>query len=229
MDPTKYRQFFQSKLELARFLVQEKGDQAEPDAEILLCCAISGLATILWPGLYIDRQRFVQLLIDFTNYSAGLQLISTPVLASQLQASGDTSSAIILSNRFFPGHHSEEIEPAEADQDESVVAAVINILDSKTIRRASYASIIYTDLRCALIHSYSISPHITTFNLFGDQTKPSYTNMTFEDGHSQRLLHLPFKYLCNILMDIAEAVFTFWESTPQWEKPKPSSWWCDGQ
>ena len=94
MDPTIYRQFFNSKLEIARFLVKERGDKAEPDAEILLCCAISGLAAILWPGRRIDRQRFVQLLIDFCPSRANLTLISTPVLASQLMNSKEVSKLI---------------------------------------------------------------------------------------------------------------------------------------
>jgi|SRR5271157_4629059 len=228
MDPIRYQQFFRSKLELAKFLVVEKGDQAELDAEILLCCAISGLAAILWPGTGIDRQRFIEFLVEYSQSTSNLQLISTPVLASQLRDMGDTSSAIHLSRKFFPGNPSEEIKPMQVDQGETMVVATLSSVDLKVIRRASYASIIYNDLRCALVHEYSISPYITNFNLFGTHATLSYTNMTLEDGQSRRLLHIPFQYLADVLDGTAQAVFAYWSKSSQWERPRPALWWTDG-
>lgn len=228
MDTKRFREFFHSKLELGRFLIKEMGVQAEPDAEIILCCALSGLASILWPGTGIDRQRFIQLLVDFSQPSANLQLISLPVLASQLRDQGDVSSAINLKAKFFPGHPSEFINPNVVDQDEAIVSSFINYLDLKTIRRSSYASIIYTDLRCALVHEYSLSPNMTYFNLFDIHDSPSYLHMNFEDGRTRMLLHLPFDYLANTLINITDALFTYWSTSSLLEKPRPVSWWVDG-
>ena len=228
MDTKRFREFFQSKIELGRLVVQGMGSQAEPDAEIILCCALSGLAAFLWPGPGIDRQRFIQLLIDFSQPSANLRLISLPVLASQLRDQGDVSSAINLKAKFFPGHPTEFLDPNVVDQDEAIVSSFLNSLDLKTIRRASYASIIYTDLRCALVHEYSLSPNMTSFNLFDIHNAPSYLHMNFEDGQTRMLLHLPFGYLADALNNITEALFTYWSTSSLLEKPPPLSWWVDG-
>jgi hypothetical protein len=229
MNSSKYRQFFQSKLELARFLVLERGDEAEPDAEILLCCAISGLASILWPGKHIDKQRFVQLLVEFSPPKANLQKISTPVLASKLKDDEDVSTANELSNKYYPHQPKEILDPMKVDQDESVVSEAFKSLGLKTIRRASYASIIYTDLRCALIHEYRNSPYIAPFNMFEIPKKPYYVNMTFEDGRVRHLLYIPFSYLADILDSTTDALFSYWSESSEWEKPQPTSWWIDGK
>lgn len=223
-----FREFFQSKLELGQFLISEKGNLAEPDAEIIICCAISGLAAILWPDTGIDRQRFIQLLIDFSQPSTNLRHISIPKLASQLRDQGDTSSAITLKDKFFPGHPSEFLDPRVVDHDEATVSSFLNFLDLKTIRRASYASIIYTDLRCALVHEYRLSDNMTSINLFGIHNAPSYLHMNFEDGQTRMQLHLPFEYLANALSNITEALFTYWSTSSSLVKPRPLSWWADG-
>jgi hypothetical protein len=227
MNPAKYRQFFQSKLEIARFLIHERGNEAEPDAEILLCCAFSGLAAILWPGRNIDKQRFVQLLVEFSTSKANLQLISTPVLASKLKDDEDVSTANELSKKFYPHQPKEILNPRKVDQDESVVSEAFKSLGLKTIRRASYASIIYQDLRCALIHEYNNSPYIMPLNMF-DSDKPYYMNMTFDDGRVRHLLHIPFDYLADTLDSTTDALFTYWSESSEWEKPQPISWWIDG-
>lgn len=57
METKYFQKWLSSKLELAALLVEEKGEEAEPDSQILLCCAISAFAAVLWPGIGLDRQR----------------------------------------------------------------------------------------------------------------------------------------------------------------------------
>ena len=52
--------------------------------------------------------------------------------------------------------------------------------------------------------------------------------MTFEDGQTGRLLHLPFFYLADVLDSVAEALFAYWNKASQWEKLQPLVWWADG-
>ncbi len=131
MDTTNYSQFFERRLELARWIVTDKGKEFEADAEIILCSAIGALASKLWPGTGIDRQRFTELLVNFSSSEVDLRIISTPVLAWQLRSHGDRSSADDLANHFFPGHPKEVLEPTIVDQDESVIITAFNHLDKK--------------------------------------------------------------------------------------------------
>lgn len=227
MDTTNYSQFFEQRLELARWIVTDKGKDFEADAEIILCSAIGALASKLWPGTGIDRQRFTELLVNFSSSKVDLRIISTPVLAWQLRSHGDLSSAIDVAKHFFPGHPKEVLEPTVVDQDESVIITAFNHLDKKTIRQASYASIIYRDLRCGLIHEYDISEPITPVNLFEIYNSPSYLNMSYANGQNRRLLHIPFEFLVNVLSSITESLFTYWSIATKWEKPHPSNWWVD--
>lgn len=50
------------------------------DAEIILCCANSGLAAKFWPGKGIDHTRFVQLLIYFSSHKFMAENISVLLL-----------------------------------------------------------------------------------------------------------------------------------------------------
>lgn len=228
MNTTYYRQWLQSKLELARFLIDSKGEEAEADAQILLCCAMSAFAATLWPGDRIDRRRFIQLLIEFSLPAANMDFISTPVLANQLYDKNDVSSAAILRRKFFDVHPTQELKTKDVDRPEAEVAALLPTTESKTIRGASYATIVYTDLRCALIHEYSLSPNMTSFNLFGFSDAPSYVNMKLINGQQRRLLHFPYNYIADVLTSTAEALFAYWETVSAWDKAQPAKWWADG-
>jgi hypothetical protein len=228
METRGYRRFFETRCELARWIIIEKGKGFEADAEIILCCALGALATKLWPGLRIDRQRFTQLLIDFSPTQFNLKLISTPVLAWQLRDQGDTSTSINLATHFFPGHPTEDLQPALVDQEDTVVFAAFPHLDRKSIRRASYASVIYSDLRSGLVHEYDFSGPITSMALSDKISRPSYLNITYEDGQTRRLLHLPFEFILTVLSAVAESLLSYWENASEYEKSRPPSWWVDG-
>lgn len=229
METIYFQKWLNSKLELATLLVEEKGEEAEPDAQILLCCAISGFAAVLWPGTGLDRQRFIQLLIEFSPIHERLKRISTPVLASNLRNSKNSKSAKVLSDKYFPGHPTEMLDPEQVDRPESEIISIFPSLKLKKIRKASYASIIYTDLRCALVHEYSLSPNLTDFNLFGNTDTPTYVNIQTIAGQRRRVLHLPINYIKTILKETADNLFEYWASSTSWTKPIPSSWWADGK
>jgi hypothetical protein len=228
MDTSNYRRFFNETRELAQWIVAEKNAKRfEADAEIILCCALGALATKLWPGRGIDQRRFVQLLVDFGKPETNLVLISTPALYWQLREGGDVTSAIHLANHFYPGDPKQTLSPIRVDRDETEILTAFQQLDLKLIRRASYASIIYNDLRCGLVHEYDISAPMTSFDFNENRTTPSYFNITDELDQTRTLLHLPFVFIVDTLDRIAESLFNYWDTASHWEQAVPVRWWID--
>ena len=59
-------EWFDSKLAIADHLAKRNDPPAEFEAEIILCCALGALSSLVWPGKGTDKKRFVQFLVDFS-------------------------------------------------------------------------------------------------------------------------------------------------------------------
>ncbi len=79
MDTTRDREEFRHRLRVADLVADTQISDAKLDAEIVLCCAFSALASQIWPGEGKDKQRFVQLLVEL---APATMKISVPALAS---------------------------------------------------------------------------------------------------------------------------------------------------
>ena len=251
MNTTRFREWYWGKVRVADQLVSKHGSTAESDAEILLCCANSALAAMMWPGDTIDKFRFTQFLIDFVPQTAGVQRISIPVLVAKLRDNGDTASVQALINEFYPQSDGRILTGDEIDQPETAVITLLPNLSLRDVRESSYAGIIYTDLRCGLVHEYKVSTYLSSFRMSDKQNVPSYVNMLVEpdEGEINRIvrqfgisrsqarsaisktvrhLYFPYLYIRNILKDAAEAAFDHWDTASSWKRPRPSSWWIRG-
>lgn len=252
MDTTRVREWHQSRLEIADAIVETFGDEGQFDAEILLCCAMGALASRMWPGRGIDRVRYVQLLADFAPDLAEVKRISVPLLHKKLKAMGNTASANVLESRFLAGLEGRVLTGPEIDQSEQTLTALLPSVSMGFLRQASYAAIMYADLRCGLVHEYSLSPSMIEFGLSRRQDVPIYINMMCtvdldneavisgelsDEGlewellrsNSTRLLYLPYQYVRRLSSCIAQAVFDYWDKASEWCRPIPESWWIGGK
>ena len=250
MKTASYRRWFDHRIRLAESLVSDQECNAEPDAEILLCCAASALAAIMWPGFRLDRQRFTQFLVDFAPDSSAVQQISIPLLVAQRRAANDANSAQILRDKFYPSS-GKVVVGSEIDQPETAVRKLLPSLPLCSVRKASYAGIIYTDLRCGLVHEYKLSADLTAVPMSSRTDEPSYSNILlapdevvvervmkqfgisrasaqYAVAKTVRHLHFPFDYLCTMARGVADAAFGFWDTASSWDQPCPSSWWISG-
>lgn len=236
MDTTDFREWYASKVEIADQIIKSHERQGEPDAEILLCCANSALAAQMWPGEGIDKKRFVQFLVQFSDASLSLQRISIPLLANRLEAKGDLDTAIKVRRTFLP------VMPimlnGDVDKDEETVRMEFPSLTRKEIRSCSYASSIYVDLRSGLVHEYQLSSHLIPYTLSDRTDIPSYVNLRdttldpttgsiIVGGETRRYLHFPYQYIRKALASSAESAFRHWDTCTPWNQPEPQSWWVE--
>lgn len=251
MNITRYREWFSERLASAQLLIDQIGDSATSDAEILLCCATSALAAQRWPGRRIDRARFVQLLVELTSPSYAITSVSTPILASRLRLAGDVDGAIKMREAFFPGADELILRGRGVDRHEADIMEIFPDLDITLIRAQSYASLIYTGLRSHLVHEYRFSGILSSFSHAGEDTFPNYTNITLDPNPGQisdlaeelqasestikswvsgsiRQLHFPYPYLRDAMGSTAEHAFRAWDGLAKWEVARPGNWWVDG-
>lgn len=271
METRIFREWFQERINVADEIVSQHGSKAESDAEIILCCAISALAATVWPGKGIDRKRYIQLLIEFTPPKFDVQKISVIHLVSSLQDKAQLDAAnILISARFkselaylskspmtygyldgeplYAGTLSPIFDPAEVDLDEVEAFELIPKFEKSEIRRSSYASIIYSELRSGLVHEYELFPNLASRGWPGKEDQLCYINflkLPKEDAVSdvakrcgiseeqarnalsrtERRLYFPYSFIRNLIKETAESVFVYWESAEEFTKPKPASWW----
>jgi hypothetical protein len=202
----------------------------------------------MWPGKRFDKKRFIQLLVEFGPPQHDLTTVSVPTLAERLAASRSGDLGVNLRSHFFPAIDTKVVDASQIDQPEHVIRQLLPGLALSKIRESSYASIIYVDLRCALVHEYRLSEALSPFAMSPTRNLPSYANITdpirrvdllgaaSELGvsvstarrrivRSVRRLHIPYGYLSSTMRDIAENVFNHWDREGRFERQHPTPWW----
>jgi len=139
MDTTDFRGWHSSKIQMADEIVRLYGTKGEPDAEILLCCATSGLAALMWSGKGLDQRRFIEFLVRFALPDTHVKRISIPLLAEKMEEKKDDSSAQLRRNKFLPQNPALGVDGDQIDQCESIIFTLLPHLARKEVRESSYA------------------------------------------------------------------------------------------
>ena len=248
MNTDRVNKWFMSKVAVADDVVNAHGETSRPDAEILLSCATSALAALMWPGRKKDKHRFVQFLIDFAPSERAIKRISIPVLIAKMKAAGQTANADKLRTQFYPQSRQEILYADRVDQNEVEVLKVTEGLETWRVRESSYAGIIYSDLRSGLVHEYQLAPFMVGFSYSSQTDTPSYFNMPDEPDHvrvkqlatqnaldedivrdtlskSERYINFPYDYLRSVMVGAANQACAFWQNADSFERPEPLPWW----
>jgi len=208
--------------------------ETTPDAEILLCCHLAGVSSKLWIGERIDRFKFIQLLIEYCSIYPHPSKISIPALMLEFKEQPE-EKLIRAAFWNYPAHQC--VSANLADKNEYQIRSVFPNLPLSKIRNASYAAIIYKDLRCGLIHSGELDSRLID-KRFPIPDEPYYINRTtkfeFKDNQlkddSSPVLYLPYSYLREVTKSTIEAVFDAWEKSSSYKQDKahPAQWWIQG-
>ena len=102
------------------------------------------------------------------------------------------------------------------------------------MREATYASIIYRDLRCELVHEYRLAAGLAEWPL-DPNAEPHYVNYLDLQGSRARRLYLPYEYVRQTVKGAIEAACNWWDTSTEFteggrpNRPAPSCWWVDGR
>jgi hypothetical protein len=256
-----YRNWFSGRLNNADKLVNSQGATVNDahDAEIILCCALAAAASDLWGGQTIDKPRFVELLVLFgSNLNPSPNYVSIPTLGAYLQRGQFTNNKLlrdiplvdierwtkILDDHFGKSQNlmtSRPMKWVDIDMTDDVVidlllkAGVNTEIDRirKIVRSYSYANIMYTDMRCGLVHEYGIKGRLAQPGIFIDP-EPYYMDWLDLEGRREIRLCLPYEYTRNCVQKTFDEICNKWEELANDETSRlsvkhPTRWWLDGR
>ena len=221
MDSTPWRtRWVTSKAEIALALDNGAGGASYSEAAIIISSALTALAAELWPGWRQDRARFIELLVRMAPPAPVLETISVPLLVQYLHAKGRGQEAEALAKELLPAVSSQVITGPEVDRTESVLLALIPSLQPTSLRRFSYACLIYEQLRSSYAHQYQPGERADSWpmTMLPNQTV-SYVNKITE-----RRIHFHIEWLAQIAVGVVKNVDAkFAENMPS----RPPVWWID--
>jgi hypothetical protein len=101
------------------------------------------------------------------------------------------------------------------------------------VRKATYAAIIYSDLRCGLVHELRWGNRLGRSTL-DPNTEPHYVNYFDQSAHTRRLC-FPYEYLRQTVEDAIKSACDWLDTSREFIercslcRPVPPCWWVDGR
>jgi len=210
--------FVERRIALATNLAEGRCGGSILDAFLILSSAMSAIASEVWPGEGIDKKRFTELLVKYSNVSPSPSMVSVPLLYHSLD--NDAISKSIVKSSFLKFNHGRILTDMDVDKNENELKAVLEKLDLRSIRKYSYACLFYTEFRSGLVHEGEVSENAYPVPITQRQAAVSYSNW-----ESSRLIVFHFPWIIEILRSIAFNLDPIFESLPL---PSPKRWWTEG-
>jgi len=214
------------KCQLAMRLSRGEAGGSYAEAALVACSVLSALAAEIWPGTKIDRVRFIELLATHGPEASTCRMISVPLLAQELATSGKLVEAEALRRAFGVPQISRVLTGPEVDRGESEILALCPSLNLEMLRRFSYASILYSEIRSSYAHQYQPGERTDSLPMtMLEGQKISYINRICDDLQSRRLLHFHIEWLLELPIELARVTDLLASNLP---KTMPSTWWAKG-
>jgi len=216
------------KCEIAAALSRGEAGGTYSESTILVCAALSALSAEVWPGRGIDRGRFVELLVRLGSTTTMLASISVPLLVQHLTAAADHVNSTILQNALLSFSPTRIVAGPEVDRAETEVLALCPSLSRKTIRRHSYACLLYEEVRSSYAHEYRAGSRADSWAMTQyDGQAVSYVNRLLKPRipETGRFIHFHVEWLLQMAIDLAASIDALAPTIP---RSVPAAWWIDG-
>jgi len=195
------------------------------DAVLILTAALSAMAAEAWPGVIgIDRRRFIELLVRFAPDRALVTRVSIPVLCEELLMSGQTLELTAISKQVLEPS-SLVVVGEDIDQSEELVLSTVGSIETAFLRKFSYASVLYTEVRSGYVHECHPSERATSQPMtHKTDVAVSYSNLLIEiEDRVRRQIHFHLEWLGETALEIARRLDEYHVGFV-----RPEKWWVDG-
>lgn len=219
------------KCKIANNLAQGEAGGSYSEAAILVCTALSALAAEVWPGRGFDRARFIELLVRLGSSPRVPMNISVPLLVRHLETTSADNlkdCATLLVRKFLAFGSSQVVTGSEVDKMECELVSVCPVLTLATIRKFSYANLLYEQVRSSYAHEYRPGDKADSWPMTANKDQSaSYVNRLLGPGvpETERLIHFHIAWLTTLAVDLACSIDAISDTVPQ---QKPNSWWIHG-
>jgi hypothetical protein len=217
--------FTKRKTETAYALFKGGCGGSYADAVLILSSVMSGIASAIWPGKKMDRKRFVEALVTYCKITPHPSHISLPVLVDMLEAMGSvgaTEDASLLKKTFIAFNDGRILTGADVDRNECEVLSTCPRIPLKLVREASYANVLYTEVRSGFVHEYQTGERADSHPMTSTESGISYNNWI--DPRIRRIV-FHFPWLADSVNSVASSVDVISDKLPL--KP-PEKWWVEG-
>ncbi len=215
--------FAEKKMKVAKSLYRHECGGSYFDALLILSSAISGIASLAWPGEGIDKKRFVELLVCFTKPELKPQNVSVPLLVSSLEKTGNINAARVIIEKFLPNSSAQIVTSEDVDCAEDEILKVCPELQVRDIRKASYANLFYKEVRSGVVHEYQLQNLADSDPMTTRRTYVSYSNYAYPNNHRKIVFH--FEWALESVESVASKIQTMSDDLPF---QVPIRWWLEG-
>lgn len=222
------RDWVTEKCGIASALARGEAGGSYSEAAILVCAALSALAAEVWPGRGLDRARFIELLVRLGPTPNFPMTISVPLLVRHLESTSSMANAKLLSNALLAFSPTRVVTGPEVDKMEDELVSICPGLTPKTIRKYSYACLLYEEVRSSYAHEYRPGDKADSWSMtMAEGQSVSYVNRLLAAGipKTGRLIHFHIAWLTKLAVDIASSIDALGTSLP---RQAPTDWWIDG-
>lgn len=202
--------------------------------------ALSAIASDLWPGTGKDKTRFVEAWVRCAPDRSSTR-ISIPALIRLLRKNGEPSTAArvqaLRGELHSFGNSDRVVTGGDIDAEEEEVSSLG--IARALIRRASYPSVFYEQVRSSLVHEYSLS-EASQYPMSGERVLVSYVNTlgaaetmqfeneagekeTYVDRPIERNVHFHMDRMIDLVRDIARNAEAL-----RGKVEVPACWWLTG-
>lgn len=220
------KEWCDTKIDLALRLNSGDCGGSYAESVIILCSVLSGISADIWPGKFQDKKRFVELLVKYTGASLNCERVSTPLLVGTIRSSGDAQLAKQIKNDLMPLSDSRVITGDDVDKTISKLKSVYPTIDMKTLKKNSYAHILYEEIRSGYVHEYRPGERADSFEMSGVSQNSSLTYITYINrlDKTDRLIYFNVLWLAKIIEEIVENLLKT-SSMPVFKNY--TTWWLE--
>ncbi len=216
------KEWAQKKSDIALKLAAGECGGSYGEAVIILCAVLSALSAEVWPGLGIDRVRFVELLKEFAPPDLNVTRISIPLLVAYLRTSDRRAKSEVIKKTFLNYYPSRVLVGDEVDKSETEILSECSTLTAKALRKHSYANLLYGEIRSGYAHQYRPGERADSWSMTTGDAAISYINWI---ENPDRHIHLHVSWISKLTLTTAEAVDAAAASLPRTPLPP---WWVAG-
>ena len=212
-----------SKIELASRLNSGECGGTYAEAVIVLCSVLSGIAADIWPGRNIDRKRFVELLVKYSDAKHCCQKASIPLLVGAVRDSGDSQLATQVRNELLPFSETRVIAGEEVDKAIDELQISYPAIDVLMLKRNSYACLLYEEIRSGFVHEYRPGERSDSF-VMGSLHHDSPIRYINRADKPDRLIYFNVSWLASIITDVVDNLS---KNDPLPKFNNYTSWWIE--
>ncbi len=179
--------YLSQRLQFIRNLLKTDLGVHYADIVLLTSAILSACAAYRWPGKGFDEKRFVELLVKYSLNSHHTSWICVPELINKGLINESETSYFNNNTRIFTDE--------EIDLDIEEASSKYPNVKREQLRKNSYASIIYTWLRCGYSHEYLPKGNAIQVKVSKRKARLSYIGRGMSETETKRMVFVHIDYL----------------------------------